>query len=767
MPKMTDETFRSVIDAEVTQAAAWTNTVMADDLERNLSYYHGQPLGNEVDGRSQVVSWDVFEVCESALPSLIEPFFSGDEIGEFEPVGPEDEAYCEQATEYVNHLVKKKNEGFLLFNTWIKDGLLSKIGIARVWWDKREKIKKESYTGLTDEQMIRYMDDPRYTITAHAESPDPDDEKHRKDAQSKLATLPPEQAAQVQQMLDQPPQMLHDIDVTVMSGPNGTCINNVPPETFILSRKAKRLEESTIIGEQRRYTRSDLVEMGFDRARVDELSDYDFTNTPGELSTARDPEGSNDVSDPADRALQEVQLFYGFIRVDYDGDGIAEWRRVFMGGNDVLENEEVDDHEYCIWSPILLPHRVIGMAYADPLIEIQNLKTTLTRQYLDSLYAANNPATQAVDGKVNLDDLLSSRINKVVRVKELGMVAPLQTTLVANEALQGIELADTMRENRLGVTKYNQGLDANSLNKTAHGVERIMTAAEKRLLMTLRIFAETGVKDLFKKVLRLICMYQDKPATVRMRNQWVDFDPRGWSSEMDVTVDVGLGNADNQQMLMHLQMIGGWMEKVMPLGLVREANMYNFGKMLLKNAKIQGGIELLLTDPATAEPMSPKKSPEQVLAETELQLEQMRQQGKAQETAQKMQMDDKRLAIETTLKGLDLQLKEKEIRIKEIDLGLKARQQDRDAMMGNAQFERDGQQALQGAEGQPDDQRSQEQPQIDQAQLIEGILALQQGMQQLAQLIVAPRVRHLVRDEQGKPQSAVEQIVLNDQQPTE
>ena len=142
MTKMTDSELRAVIDHEVSESSAWTGSALAGDRERNLQYYYGLPLGNEVDGRSQVVSWDVFEVVESAIPSMIEPFFSGDHIGECEPAEEGDEDYAEQATDYINHIIKKRNDGFIIFNTWIKDGFLSKVGIVRTWWDATRKTKK-------------------------------------------------------------------------------------------------------------------------------------------------------------------------------------------------------------------------------------------------------------------------------------------------------------------------------------------------------------------------------------------------------------------------------------------------------------------------------------------------------------------------------------------------------------------------------------------------------------------------------------------------
>lgn len=692
MAKMNDDELRSIIDAEVSDASAWSGSTLADDRERNLEYYYGLPMGNEVEGRSQVVSWDVFEVIESTIPNMLEPFFAGDDIGEFEPVGPEDEQYAEQASDYVNYLIKKKNDGFITFNTWIKDGLLSKVGIVRCWWDKTEKIKKQTYRGLTEEQLPRFVNDKSVTIVTATPTPDPEDEEQRRQAEEALPTMPPEQQVQVMQQLAQPPKQLWDIEITVNQGPRGARIDNVPPEMFVLSRHAKKLADVSMIGEFRQYTRSDLVEMGYSKTKVQNLSEYDMPHNMNEVALRNLDEQSDMLNDVGDNSMQKLWMFFGFVRVDCNGDGIAEWRRILMGGNEILENEEVEDHEYCIWSPILLPHRVIGMGYAEPIIEIQNIKTALTRQYLDSLYIANNPTTFAVNNEVNLDDLLSTRIGRVVRVKAPTSVGPLQTSLVANESLQGIELADTMREGRLGVTRYTQGIDADSLHKTAAGANQFLSQAQMRTKMTLRVFAETGCKDLFKRMLNLICTYQDKAATVRMRNEWVDYDPRNWSSEMDVNIAVGLGSGDKSETVQFLNIMTPYFAQAHQLGIVSKENVYNLGKMLLKAGNIQGGETKLLTDPATIPEQPPQKSPEQTIAEAEIAIEQMKQDGKMREAQQKAEADAATLQANTILKALDLQIKEKEVRIKEIDLGMKGLQLEHSMGMDVANHAQAGQQ---------------------------------------------------------------------------
>jgi len=328
------------------------------------------------------------------------------------------------------------------------------------------------------------------------------------------------------------------------------------------------------------------------------------------------------------------------------------------------------------------------MALADPVVAIQDTKTSLQRQYLDSLYLANNPATYAVDGQVNLDDLLSTRIGKVVRVKAPQAAGPMQTALVANESLQGIELMNTVREERIGISRLNQGLDADSLNKTATGAQIANTRDQKRALMMLRVFAETGCKDLCRRLLRLTCEYQDKPATIRLRNKWVDYDPRGWNAEMDVNINVGLGTGDKSQTIQFLGMMGAYFQQAATVGVTTPENVYNLGKMLLKAGNIQGGEDKLLTDPATNPPQPPQETPEQVLAKMELELEDKRQQGKARDAEYKRETDLAELEASTKLKLIDLQLKEKEVRIKEIELGLKNTElQMRMAEAGTAQVD--------------------------------------------------------------------------------
>lgn len=634
MAKMDEKTFRTLLDHEITEAYSWAGSGIRGEQRRNLAYYLGLPLGNEVDGRSQVVSWDVFETVEGALPSFIEPFFSGDNIGEFLPRGPEDQAYAEQATEYVNYLIKDRNPGFLIFMTWIKDALLSKVGVVRGKWVQPDPVKQE-FQGLTDEQVTQMLQDEGIELLAAASRPAP----------------VPDEMAQQMIMAGQALPQLHDVTIRKKQ-PGKVELRNVEPGCWIVSKGAKSLDDAALVGEFVTYTRSQLREMGFSRKDADEVQSYDTA------AESNDPDRiERDNEDSVDKALEEVTLFEGFIRADMDGDGIAEWRRVLAGGNLELENEECDGHEYAVLTPIPIPHRVVGMALADPVVELQRLSTGLTRQYVDSLYLANNPRTYVnMNAKVNMEDVISNRIGGVIRGtgSASDAIAPIKTAFVAAESLQGLEMTQGMRERRTGVTRYNQGLEADTLNKTATGVTKVMNAADKRQLLMLRIFAETGVKQLFRLVLRLVTKYQDMADVVRLRNQFVQFDPRGWSPEMDVQIEVGIGTGDKTETLMLLQQFGQFMQQAAAVGLVGPQQVYEFGKALAKNAKLKGADEKFMLSPDKIPPKQDKPGPEQI----KMQMEQAQAQQKMQFEQAKLQFEaqegDKQRAHDLQIKKMEL-----------------------------------------------------------------------------------------------------------------
>jgi hypothetical protein len=257
--------------------------------------------------------------------------------------------------------------------------------------------------------------------------------------------------------------------------------------------------------------------------------------------------------------MQDVEVMECYIKVDFDGDGIAELRKVTYAGKDILDNEEVDFVPFCSICPIPMPHKFFGQSLADRATDLQLIKSTVTRQILDNMYMVNSPRMAAVEGQVNLDDLLTVTANGVIRVKNPNALNPVIVPPTAAQSFPLLQYLDQVQAKRTGINEMSQGLDANILqNTTATAVAMVQNAAAGKVEMIARIFAETGIKDLFEKMLHLLCKYQDKARIIRLRGRYVAIDPREWENGFDLSINVGLGTGDKQQ---QMAMIAAVMQK--------------------------------------------------------------------------------------------------------------------------------------------------------------------------------------------------------------
>ena len=341
-----------------------------------------------------------------------------------------------------------------------------------------------------------------------------------------------------------------------------------------------------------------------------------------------------------------VWLVVSYLNIDCDGDGIAELRRVVTVEKKLYENEEVVDHPFAEICPLPIPHKAIGMSVADLVIDLQLIKTTLVRQMLNNLYLTNNPRTMVqADQLVSIDEMLDYRAGGVVRTLSppANVAQTLAVPFVARDVLPVLEMFEEMKASRSGVTKYNQGLDADTLNKTATGVDKIMNAAMSRIEMIARIFAETGVRKAFLKIHRLLRMHVAEGRTLSMQlgNQWVEVNPREWRERTNMTATVGLGTGDKDRMTASLAGIAMMQEKIVALQggangpLVTLPNLYATASKMVESAGLKAP-EMYFTnpiDPATGQPRPqppPPPDPEAQAAMAAVQVEQTRLQLQAQ-----------------------------------------------------------------------------------------------------------------------------------------
>jgi len=665
---------KSIIEAEIQNSIGWLQSETTTERTRAMQYYLRYPYGNEVEGRSKIVTGEVAEAIDGALPQLMRVFTSTDDIVVFEPVEPNDVDAAKQATEYCNYVFYKDNDGLLILHNWMKDALMQKVGVVKCYWESEEEVHKEKFVDLTDDELALLLQDGELEVTAHSSRPDPN------------VQLPEGVDAEQAQAMGAPIPMLHTVKVKKTKRSGKVCIENVPPEEFLISKGAKSIHDDTFKAHRRLFTRSELIEMGYDRDVVDSLPSYDDL-TFNQERVARYPQGEQPSMQPQlDFSQQLVELYECYIHIDENEDGEAELRRIVKAANEILEDEEVDYIPFHSLCPIPVPHKFFGQSLADRVMDVQLVKSTITRQMLDNLYLTNQSRVGAVEGQVNLDDLLNAAPGGVVRMKNPTAVVPLTVQSNVAQAFPMLEYFDNVQAKRTGVSDAQQGLNPDILeNVTAAAVAAMTQASTGKLELIARIFAETGIKSLFKAVLALLIKYQDQPRMVRLGGKFVTFDPRAWKADYDVSIHVGLGTGNKEQQLAMLQMILAKQEQILsqfgannPLVTVSQ-----YRETLAKFIEAAGfktadeffkpitpEVEQML-----AQPQPEKPDPNLEATKMLMQVEQEKTQAKAQIEAARLDLERQQLEAEFTRKGMEMQQKAEaeraQLRIKEAEVAVK------------------------------------------------------------------------------------------------
>ena len=642
MAKITEEELVARIRSEITDSIGYGDTV-SQHREKAMEYYHGQPFGNEVEGRSQYVDSTVQDTIEWIKPSLMRVFASGDEMVKFSPHGPEDVPMAEQATDYVNYVFTKDNSGWEILYSWFTDALLSKNGIVKVWWEEYDEAQREEYTHLDDMEFNLLISNNDVEVLEHT----------------------PYQEGEM--------EMYNDVVISRRRSIGRVKIENVPPSEFLISRDAKTIQDARFVCHRVQKTLSELREMYPDQTLDPETlgsgEDDDFTLF-GEKAARHEFDNTfhfNIGESETEEALRQYWLHESFLQTDYDGDGLVELRKVCTVGDYVLANDEIDSVPFVSITPIKIPHKFFGVSVADLVMDLQLYKSVLMRNLLDNMYNQNFGRYAVLEGQANLDDLLTQRPGGVVRVKSPNAVMPLATPPLEPYSFQMLEYLDGVRESRAGVSRMSQGMNENALTShtTATAVNAVMGAAQSRVELIARNFAETGVKDLMLTIYTLLMKNQDHQRVVMLRNQWVPVRPDSWNDKMDCTVSVALGSGNKDQQMMHLSRMLQFAGEAMKGGLkiVTEQNMYNLGASLVKAMGFQN-VDDFLTNPANV-PQQQGPSPQEQMQQMEVQIKQKELEIKAAEVqikAQKVQQDAQEAAVDAHLKMEELKLEREQKR---------------------------------------------------------------------------------------------------------
>lgn len=664
MAQMTDITLKGIVEAKLSNTLGWIGGQLQKDRQKALQFYRGDPFGNEQTGRSAVVSRDVAESIDAVMPSLMKVFATTDTYVTFSARRPDQEEAAQQKTDYTNWVFQTQPNAFNILQNSLKDGLLSKLGVFKSWWDDSKKVEPEEYEGLTKAQYMMLLNEENVEEVSCTTRPAPPPEAQQ--MPQGAPQMPPQ--GMPPGMPQQPPQaapqgfnplddgLLYDCKINRTNKAGKVCIEVIPNEEFLTERRTVSLDTATFAAHRSSRTKSDLIEMGFPKAKVMALpggTDALELNTEKVNRFLREDDLSYVATNNLDPAMAKVWVAECYLKVDYNGDGIAEWRKVTMagdGGWEILDNEECDGHPFNAWTPYLQPHKLIGESMADKTMDIQLIKSTVWRENMDALYFNTSPQLVVIEGQANMEDVLTRRPGGVIRATSEGAVTPLPVVDTTQSGMAMISYLDSVKEMRTGVRRFTAGLQGDELNpyaSTATGVNKVEDSSQDTLDLLARNFAEQALKPLFKRIAELTTKYQDKPATVKLRGKWVNVDPSSWDTEMDATVTVGLGTGNKDKTISGIM---GMITQVdAPIAslqgglsgpILTATNLYNKLNKLVEANGFKAADDFY-TDPKTAPPQQPKPDPKMAEVQGKLQLAQQQGQIKLQQQQQKAELDGK------------------------------------------------------------------------------------------------------------------------------
>lgn len=593
-------------------------TTVEIDRWNALNFFYTRPFGNEQTDRSQVVIPYLRDTVEWLLPQLMRIFHGVGRVCSFDAAKPGDEQQAEQESDAVNYVFEKVNDGFNLLYDAFKDALLLKNYYFKVGWEKKRKVSVENYSGLTMMELTKLFLDAKENgeeleILAKEERdelvPPPDEQQPQPTAPG-----PSQQTGQAQPQPQNPmmaalaaimpqPQKVYDCKIRRSSHKGQVVVKCVPPEEMRISIRARaNMSESPFTEHVARKSRSELLQEGFDRDEVMgipaappswvEMDKLARNNVLDEMSD----------QDEMDPSVVEVEVKDCYLMVDYDGDGIAELRHVVVGGTKILENEEVAFVPFATGVPCRMSHRHVGMSLYDLMGYLQQVYSMLFRQGMDETYQANNSGV-VVNARVNMDDLLTKRPGQVVRVKDKEpVIGAIEAVPQIGNAMTAVtplmELTDRLRTMHTGVGENTLGLDPDALQDITNvNGQAALSSAQLKIEMIAILLGE-GLRDLFQIIHATMIMNQDEKLDIQLRGKWLEVDPSQWRSRTSVTLNVGLGSGNRQELRQNAQLLAAAQQSAAQLGLVGPKQAYNTSLKILSGLGLDNGNDMYFLDPS-------------------------------------------------------------------------------------------------------------------------------------------------------------------------
>lgn len=682
--KMDDDTFAGVVHRLATDAAFFIDTEIAPSRVEASKYYKGDPLGDEEEGRSQVVMTTVRDTVNQTLPSLLRVFCGTETAVEFIPTNEQEVQQAIDATDAINDIFYRKCHGYsLVLEPSFQDALIRKTGVLYWWFEEKTRTREFIYKDITEDDMDLILDQDdmldaeivskelRKDRKAGATTPEADPLNPAEDpalmdamASAVEGMLPPGQEITGIEFVPEPERF--DFRVKRVTTDPQLRVACLPPEQMIINRSATHESNAIVIGRRQVTTVSDLVSIGFDFDEVVEnagtLAFDSVSPTNMETQTRNESSGYAIGDNTPDDALRSVLYSELYCRIDRDGDGIAELWRIQTLGEDhyILEAEIYEDDEppFALLCPFPEPHKAIGMSLADRLIDLQQIDTRLWRNTLDSFSMSIFPRTVILDGMVNPDDVLNTEVGSVIRERQAGAVREMAHSFQGQNAMALLNETANIRAQRTGISAASQGLDAEVLQSTtASAVAATTSAADQTNEMIARRFAEGGLKRMFAGMLRLLCRHFDEPLDVTRRDgTMAKIDPRTINPDLLLTCNVGLGKGKDSERLATLAQVLQWQQLIVQSvgigGPVGPQEIRNTISSMMQIGGIKDVSKYIKVIPANWVPpqAGQQPNPQMVVAQGQVEAAQQKNQIDAMNAKMKHEQEMTRLQIDLMIK---------------------------------------------------------------------------------------------------------------------
>ena len=572
-----------MVEDNIKTSVGYYDSDLSRERKKVTEYYNATLPKPAHDGNSKYISQDVYDAVQSMSAALLETFSAGSRIIKFAPVGPEDVQLAEVCSAYTDYQLFRKNDGFSIFRDVIHDGLTSRVGVAKVFWQEMSEDVPEEFENITADELDMLLAEDDIEL----------DDSETNDIGLISGTV------------------LRSVDKSKV------CIESIPPEEFIIQPQARDLESVNFVAHRTRKTISELREMGFDPDKIDNIGDHediDLETDPEVLARHEDIGSDRGFSSKGYQdQVRDVLVYEAYIMLDSEGTGTATLHKVIKAGNSILDMEEVNRRPFVSFAPLPKPHSFYGSNFASRICDTQNARTVLTRSILDHAVVANNPRYMVVKGGLsNPRELITNRVGGIVNVSRPDAIAPMPQAPLNPFVFQTMNQLQENMEQNTGVSSLSTGMnkDAVSQQNSAALIEQLATMSQQRQKVIARNFSSQFVKPLFLEIYRLVVENETAERVFEVAGNYVTIDPSTWSDQRDVSVELKLGYGEQDreaQKLMQLHTMFSQDPTLQPM--YSAQNRYQLMKKMLEAQGILN-VEDYLTPPDQLPPPQPDPAQE-------------------------------------------------------------------------------------------------------------------------------------------------------------